>query len=547
MIVTPGITNRADGLSRRPNFAPDTHNDEPVIALPADLFTLTNTPILHLKTLSKSALSPPVHCRALTLTKPKYDNTSMDPIETDVLKAQLHDTATLHRWKNAHGISYRPGGLWWKNDALVIVGNNDLKWGVLHHFHDHIAARHPGITKTLATTGLHYWWPGMKDFITQYIKGCATCQMTKINTHLTKPALFPITTDPTALPFQVIALDFVTDLPISQGYDSILTVTDHNCSKASFLIPCNKTITAEETAELYARTIIPHNGLLTRIISDRDPRFRSKFITTLCKTFNIHQNMSTTNHPQTDGQSERTNQQMEQGLRILTSKQPRDWAKWLPIVQYTKNAWINSTTKKTPFELILGYTPVIQQPRRATHLPNLDERLKEIQRHRREAQEAISTAQKCLIKETNFKPFKVEDLVWLEQTNLPLPYESTKLAPKRYGPFPIMQKISDTTYRLKLPEHWRIHNTFHTKLLTPYKQTDKYGPNFLEPPPELLDGEPEWEIEEIMGQRQIRNKRQYLVWWKDYSPAHDSWEDESAIHAPLLIQAYQQRLKPQSA
>jgi hypothetical protein len=83
--------------------------------------------------------------------------------------------------------------------------------------------------------------------------------------------------------------------------------------------------------------------------------------------------MSMTNHPQTDGQSERTNQQMEQGLHILTSKQPRDWAKWLPIVQYTKNTWINSTTKKTPFELILGYTPVVQQPRRTTHLPNLDE------------------------------------------------------------------------------------------------------------------------------------------------------------------------------
>jgi hypothetical protein len=154
----------------------------------------------------------------------------------------------------------------------------------------------------------------MKDFITQYIKGCATCQMTKINTHPSKPALFPITTNPTALPFQVIALNFVTDLPISQGYDSILTVTDHDCSKASFLIPCNKTITAKETAELYARTIVPHYGLPTRIISDQDPCFCSKFIMTLCKTFNIHQNMSTTSHPQTDGQSECTNQQMEQGL-----------------------------------------------------------------------------------------------------------------------------------------------------------------------------------------------------------------------------------------
>jgi hypothetical protein len=75
--------------------------------------------------------------------------------------------------------------------------------------------------------------------------------MTKINTHPSKPAIFPITMGPKALPFQVIALDFVTDLPMSQGYNSILTVTDHNCSKAVILIPCNKTIIAEETAELY--------------------------------------------------------------------------------------------------------------------------------------------------------------------------------------------------------------------------------------------------------------------------------------------------------
>jgi Integrase zinc binding domain len=90
----------------------------------------------------------------------------MDPLEADVLTTQLHNTKMLQQWKKAHGISYCPGGLWWKNNALVVVGNNNLKRGVLHCFHNHIAARHPGITKTLANTGLYYWWPGMKDFIT---------------------------------------------------------------------------------------------------------------------------------------------------------------------------------------------------------------------------------------------------------------------------------------------------------------------------------------------------------------------------------------------
>jgi hypothetical protein len=182
--------------------------------------------------------------------------------------------------------------------------------------------------------------------------------------------------------------------------------------------------------------------------------------------------MSTANHPQTDGQSEHTNQQMEQGLRILTSKQPRDWAKWLPIIQYTKNAWVNSTTKKTPFELILGYTPIIQQPRRATHLPNLDKQIKEIQGHRQEAQEAIKTMQKRLVKETNFKPFKVEDLVWLERTNLPLPYKSTKLVPKRYRPFPI--HTEDIGHNIPAQTTLTLENPQHLPRQTPHTlQTDR--------------------------------------------------------------------------
>jgi hypothetical protein len=99
---------------------------------------------------------------------------------------------------------------------------------------------------------------------------------------------------------------------------------------------------------------------------------------------------------------------------------------------------------------------------------------------------------------------------------------ASKLAPKRYGPFPVTRKISDVSYKLKLPPTWKIHDTFHTGFLMSYKENDKYGPNFLEPPPELLNSKPEWEVEEIMGQRQYQNKRQYLVRWKDYSPAHDS-------------------------
>jgi Chromo (CHRromatin Organisation MOdifier) domain len=116
-----------------------------------------------------------------------------------------------------------------------------------------------------------------------------------------------------------------------------------------------------------------------------------------------------------------------------------------------------------------------------------------------------------------------------------------KLAPRRYGPFHITAKISDVAYRLKIPEKWKIHNVFHASLLMPYQETEKHSPNFLEPPPDFIDGEEEWEVEEILGDRQYRHKRQYLVRWKGYAPAHDSWVDESELHAPDLIEAYKRK------
>jgi Chromo (CHRromatin Organisation MOdifier) domain len=154
------------------------------------------------------------------------------------------------------------------------------------------------------------------------------------------------------------------------------------------------------------------------------------------------------------------------------------------------------------------------------------------------AQEALQKAQDPMTKETKYRPFNEGEKVWLEGTHLKLPYETMKLAPRRYGPFHITAKVSDVAYRLKIPEKWKIHNVFHTSLLTPYKETEKHSPNFLEPPPDLINGEEEWEVEKILKDQQYRRKKQYLVQWKGYALAHDSWVDESELHAPDLVEAY---------
>jgi len=137
-----------------------------------------------------------------------------------------------------------------------------------------------------------------------------------------------------------------------------------------------------------------------------------------------------------------------------------------------------------------------------------------------------------------YRPFAVGDRVWLEGTNLNLPANITlKLSPRRYGPFRVVAIISNTAFKIELPSHWKIHNVFHTSLLTPYRETEAHGPNWIELPPDIIEGEPEWEVEQILQSRRFgrTKKKQYLVCWKGYSPSHDSWVDESDLNAADLV------------
>jgi len=298
-------------------------------------------------------------------------------------------------------------------------------------------------------------------------------------------------------------MDFITKLPQSGGYDTILTITDTDCSKASIFIPCHKTIDSEGVALLYVNHVIPHYGIPKKIISDQDVRFVSKFSSELCRLLSIKQNISMAYHPQTDGASKRTNQTLEQYLHVFCSTQQNNWHAWLPLAQYTKNSWPSATTKKTPFDLLIGYTPQIHQPTRKTDIPSIQQRITKIEEARKAAQEAQRKAQESWIKDhPHYAPFTIGSKVWLEGTNLRLPANATtKLAPRRYGPFTVAAQVSKVTYQLRLPLTWKIHNIFHASLLTPYKETDQHRPNFIEPPLEIVEGEEEWEIEKILKER----------------------------------------------
>jgi Chromo (CHRromatin Organisation MOdifier) domain len=137
----------------------------------------------------------------------------------------------------------------------------------------------------------------------------------------------------------------------------------------------------------------------------------------------------------------------------------------------------------------------------------------------------------------------VRDQVWLEGINLKLTHPKAKLDAKRYGPFHITKEVSPVVFQLALPLQWRIHNVFHTSLLTPYKETEEHGDNFTQPPPELIKGQEEYEVEQIMNSRHVGHtkKLQYLLQWKGYSHMHDSWQDTMEVHAPELVKEYHNR------
>jgi len=204
-----------------------------------------------------------------------------------------------------------------------------------------------------------------------------------------------------------------------------------------------------------------------------------------------------------------------------------------------KNSWPSTTTKKAPFDLLVGYTPRIYQLTRSTDIPTLEKCLTNIKEAREAAQEAQHKVQDSWIKlKLRYRPFAIGDRVCLEGTNLNLPANITlKLSPRQYGPFWVVAIISNATFKIELPSHWKIHDVFHTSLLTPYRETEAHGPNWIEPPPDIIEGEPEWEVEQVLQSRCFgqTKKKQYLVCWKGYLPSHDSWVDESDMNATDLI------------
>lgn len=523
LVHVPGTTLiAADTLSRNPRFAVDTdEEDEPIVMLPDHLF---------------------LQVVDVDLQQQLIDASTKDSMITHTLKAKenglpLPMKSALTDWRHQDGL------LFYK-DRCYVPDNAELRRSIVQRYHDLPVMGHPGRHKTMELVRKHYWWPGMYVFIKNYVGGCATCQQMKVNTHPTVPPLMPITSHATR-PFQQISVDFITDLPESNGYTALMVVVDHGLSKGKVFCPCTKEVDAKLTAELFHKYVYRRFGLPDTIISDRGTQFVSHFFSELHRILGVKLKRSTAYHPQTDGETERVNQELEAFLRIYCGNHPETWSERLIDAEFALNQRTHEARKASPFYLMMGYEPkAIPEGFPASNAPQVQDRIKELQQARDEALASHELARQKMAERVrhNFKPFEKGQKVWLEATNLKIGYESRKLAPKREGPFVITEVLGPLTYRLKLPSQWKIHPVFHATLLTPYHENEAHGPNYLRPPPDLIEGEEEYEVEAILRHKKVRGSLMYFIKWKGYPTSDNTWEPAYNLdNAKDILEAYKRR------
>ncbi|SJL08909.1 uncharacterized protein ARMOST_12283 [Armillaria ostoyae] len=494
----------------------------------------------------------------ITVLSPEHFRAMIMPTASETHGRELWDKGIAASLEHERGITEKDGILYYDN-RIYVPRHSSLRGEIISQSHDHITAGHPGIAKTRELVQREYWWPKIQKDVEAYVKGCETCQRTKSNTQAKSAPLHPnaIPTEP----WTHISIDMVTGLPDSNGHDALLVIVDR-FSKAIILVPCNVELSAEGWARILRDHVYARHGMPQVVISDRGPQFVSAFMKELYRMLDITQNASTAFHPQTDGQTERVNQEVEKYLRIFINYHQNDWADWLPLAEFAHNNRAHSATGKSPFMILYRRNPRIipDSPRTPnSKVPAASDFSKAMAQIHKETETALEEAagrmkaQYDKHKRTT-REYHVGDKVWLDATNLHLPRPKKKLDDKRVGPFLILEKTGASAYKLKLPPHWKIHPRFNEKLLSPYEPPA--FPNQEQPPPpppDLIDGEEEWEIEEILDSkpRKVRAKRgqpsttviDYFIKWVGHTREHNSWVTASEMgNAQEAIAEYEAKM-----
>jgi len=421
-----------------------------------------------------------------------------------------------------------------------------LRVELMQTHHDDPLAGHYGVDKTLELLTRNYYFPGIHSYVKKYVASCDLCSRGKSPRHLKHGELAPLPVPPG--PWKGISCDLIVDLPISNGYDSILVFVDR-FTKMCHLIPCTKTTTSPEFARMLLDHVIRLHGIPESIVSDRGSIFTSQFWTALSKFLNLGKRLSTAFHPQTDGQTEKMNQTVEQYLRIYCNYQQDDWSNLLSLAEFSYNNARHASIDCSPFYANYGYNPQFNVDLRQFAkypVPAAKEMAERLKNTHEDLTELIKMTQNQQAKYYDAKhkrvEYKVGDKVWLLSQNVRTQRPSKKLDWKRIGPYPILERIGTQAYRLKLPPSMKIHPVFHVSLLDRYIESDLPGRVQPPPPPVIIEDQIEYEAEEVLDSKIMRRRLFYLIKWKGYPVSDNSWEPVSHLsNAKDLVDSFHAR------
>ncbi len=345
-----------------------------------------------------------------------------------------------------------------------------LRQRVIQWVHATLSSGHPGIAATIQLLTNRFWWSTLQADTINHIRQCPTCNVAKPSHQLPAGLLQPLPIP--QRPWSHIAIDFITDLPLSGGHTTILTVIDR-FSKACRFIPLPKLPTALETAENLCNYVFRFYGLPEDIVSDRGPQFTSRVWSAFCQKLNINVSLTSGYHPQSNGQVERLNQELTRFLRSYCHRNQADWSRFLLWAEYAQNSLCKPATGLTPFKCVLGFQPpLFPWSGEPSELPAVDSWLQRSEETWNEAhvhlQRAIRRTREQADRRRRANPnYRPGQWVWLSTRDLRLRLPCKKLSPRYVGPFRILREITPVSFRLALPSNYRISPTFHVSLLKP--------------------------------------------------------------------------------
>ena len=417
--------------------------------------------------------------------------------------------------------------LLFRGESLYVPETNRLS--VLQARHDSVLAGHFGIDKTFELVSRDYWWPKLRSSVKQFVRSCDVCQRSKKPRHKPYGELCPLPVPPRN--WSSVSLDFITELPVSEGMTCVLVVVDR-LSKMAHFIELPGLPSAEDTAFVFFRRVVRLHGLPDDLVSDRGPQFSSQFWKRLFELLKVRVSLSTAWHPESDGQTERINGILEQYLRCFCQVQQDDWVEHLAMAEFAYNNAAHSATDGSPFFLNYGFHPRfdVLLPSGST-VPRAEFRVRDWDDMQRNLCQNLEVARSSMEEKANRHrlplSFSVGDSVLLSTKNLNLRTKKKKLSPTFLGPFVVESCVGSRAYRLKLPSWLSVHPVFHVSLLEPYVSNDDSafpGRQVSPPGPIEVDGEDEFEVEAILARKRVGRGWRYLVSWKGYGPESNSWE-----------------------